>query len=182
MSRVSGRQRGSTMVEFALTVSLLLLMLFGVVDFGRALYAYHFVDHAAKEAARYGAVHGYTCNIDNSCSIANPDTGPADSNNTVIQDFVTSIVPPGIDTSSNGCGGSACLTVSPSWPVQGSPDQSPAVCNKAVDDGLGGTGPHENFPGCTIQVQVQYQFKFLVPIVSKSAVTLTGTSEMVIAH
>jgi Flp pilus assembly protein TadG len=51
-----GRQRGQSMVEFALTLPLLLLMLMGMLDLGRGLYAYSVVANAAREGARAGIV------------------------------------------------------------------------------------------------------------------------------
>jgi Flp pilus assembly protein TadG len=51
------RQRGQALVEFALGALLLFLIVFGVVDFGRVIYAYSAVSNAAREGARYGAVH-----------------------------------------------------------------------------------------------------------------------------
>ena len=56
--RFGWSQRGQTMVEFAFCAVVLLMLLFGIMDFGRALYAYHFVDNAAREATRYAIVRG----------------------------------------------------------------------------------------------------------------------------
>ncbi len=49
---------GQAMMEFALVVPVFVLLMFGVMDFGKALYAYSFVSYAAREASRYAAVHG----------------------------------------------------------------------------------------------------------------------------
>src|SRR5438105_9184732 len=46
------RQRSQSMVEFALVAPLLLLMLFGMVDFGRVIYAYITLNQAVNEGAR----------------------------------------------------------------------------------------------------------------------------------
>ena len=46
------RQRSQSMVEFALVAPLLLLMLFGIVDFGRVIYAYITLNQAVNEGAR----------------------------------------------------------------------------------------------------------------------------------
>ncbi len=51
-------QRGSALVEFALSLLVFLSLLFGVMDFGRALYTYHAVCHAAREGARFAIVNG----------------------------------------------------------------------------------------------------------------------------
>lgn len=46
---------GQTLVEFSLILPLLLIMLFGLVDFGRAFYTWLVVTNAAREGARTGA-------------------------------------------------------------------------------------------------------------------------------
>jgi Flp pilus assembly protein TadG len=52
------RQRGSTLVEQAIILPLLLALFFGVLDMGRALYSYSFVSYIAREATRWASVHG----------------------------------------------------------------------------------------------------------------------------
>lgn len=49
--------RGQNLVELAIVMPLLLLILMGVIDLGRAFHAYIVVENAAREAARYGASH-----------------------------------------------------------------------------------------------------------------------------
>jgi Flp pilus assembly protein TadG len=174
-------ERGTGLLEYALVVLLFMTMLFGVAEFGHVLYAYHFVSNAAKQATRYAAVHGSTCNDDGSCSVADPDTGPAAPGNTVIQDYVAATTPPGIDSSSvAGCGGSAVLNVCATWPIQStcttqSPPTpsgcSPVICSTTA-----------NAPGCTVQVTVSYNFNFIFPLIRKTALPLSSTSQMVIAH
>ncbi len=45
------------MVELALILPILLLIVLGLVEFGRALFIYTVVSNAAREGARYGIVH-----------------------------------------------------------------------------------------------------------------------------
>jgi Flp pilus assembly protein TadG len=47
-------QAGQTAVEFALVLPILILILMGVFDFGRAFYAYSVVANSAREGARAG--------------------------------------------------------------------------------------------------------------------------------
>lgn len=49
------------MVEFALVSTFLFSMIFGIIDFGEALYAYNQVTDAARVGARYAIVRGDTC-------------------------------------------------------------------------------------------------------------------------
>jgi hypothetical protein len=50
------RDRGVTVVEFAIIVPLLLMLVFGIVEFGRAYQARLTVSHAAREGVRVLAV------------------------------------------------------------------------------------------------------------------------------
>ena len=52
------RQRGQGLVEFALILPLLLLLMVGVIEFGRLLFMYTEVSNAAREAVRYGIARG----------------------------------------------------------------------------------------------------------------------------
>jgi Flp pilus assembly protein TadG len=51
-----GERRGQTMVEFALALPLFILLLVGIFDFGRAIYASNTVSNAAREGARLAVV------------------------------------------------------------------------------------------------------------------------------
>ncbi len=48
-------QGGQALVEFALAFTIFLLVVLGIIEFGRLLVAYSSVYTAAREAARYGA-------------------------------------------------------------------------------------------------------------------------------
>lgn len=50
-------ERGQALVEFALVIPLVILILLGIFDFGRAIYAYNTVSNAAREAARVAIVN-----------------------------------------------------------------------------------------------------------------------------
>jgi len=59
LRRFSGRDapdRGAAAVEFALVLPLLLLIVFGIIDFGRALNAQITLTQAAREGARLAAL------------------------------------------------------------------------------------------------------------------------------
>lgn len=53
MTRPARRRQGSqALIEFALVSPVLLLLLFGIVDIGRAVFYYDTINHAAREGAR----------------------------------------------------------------------------------------------------------------------------------
>lgn len=49
-------QRGQSIVEFALIMPLIILILFGIFEFGRIFYSYIVITNSAREGARIGAV------------------------------------------------------------------------------------------------------------------------------
>ena len=145
-------ERGSTLVEFALVFILFMTMLLGIAGFGHALYAYHFVSNVAREATRWAAVNGADCADDKTCA------APASASD--IDAYVKSLAPEGI-TAAN-------ITTTVTYPAVAG---GPAIC--ATTD---------NAPGCTVEVQVSYPFTFIFPLLPTKPLTLSSSSEMVIAH
>jgi Flp pilus assembly protein TadG len=88
------------MVEFAVVLVGFLTLLFGLLDFGRALYVYHFVSYAARDGTRFAIVRGASCTtFTTACPAAASD---------VTNYLETTVLPPGIDPSK--------LTVTTTWP------------------------------------------------------------------
>jgi hypothetical protein len=50
--------RGQGLVEFALIMPVFLMLIMGIVEFGRLMFIYNSVSTASREAARYGASVG----------------------------------------------------------------------------------------------------------------------------
>jgi len=164
--RLKGEE-GSGLLENAIVLTLLMTMMLGIANFGGALYGYHFVSHVAREATRWAAVNGYTCNSGSAPTCngqGGTNNGPASL--TDIQNYVKNNTPMGIDISK--------LMTTVSWPTEPS---SPQICTQEVNQ----DGPHANYPGCTVQVQVSYTSTLNFPFVNRS-LTLSSTSAMVIVH
>ena len=51
-------EKAQTMVEFALVFPIVLLITYGIIEFGRMVFIYAAVTGAAREGARYGAAVG----------------------------------------------------------------------------------------------------------------------------
>ena len=163
--------RGSALVEYAIVFLLFMTMIMGTIDFGRALYTYHYLSNVTRDAARWAAVNGSTCGGDNSCNGAGyMHNGPVLQSSDV-QTFITNQTPPGIDTTK--------LTATVTWPVS---TDSPSTCTTT-----------KNAPGCTVEVQLSYAFSFISPLVSRvipatacgkytANLCLNSVSEMIIAH
>jgi TadE-like protein len=55
-TRLRRRTRGQSLTEFALILPLLILLLMGILDFGRAIFAFNTLSNAAREGARVAIV------------------------------------------------------------------------------------------------------------------------------
>jgi Flp pilus assembly protein TadG len=56
-SRRQSRERGATLVEFAIGATVFLISLFAVLEFGRALWVHNALSDAARRGARYAVTH-----------------------------------------------------------------------------------------------------------------------------
>jgi Flp pilus assembly protein TadG len=150
--RTDHAARGSTLAEFALLLPLLFALIFGIIDFGRALYSYHFVSNAARDATRWASVRGRDCSGLSNCSAQAAD----------VSAYVASIAPMGIDASPSR------LSVDTTWVA---PPNNLAICTV-----------FPKHPGCAVKVQVKYRFKFILPFLPTSGYQMTSTSEMIISQ
>jgi Flp pilus assembly protein TadG len=146
-------ESGAAIVEFALSAAVLLTVIFGMFAMCTALYSYHFVSEAAREGSRYAMVRG------SGCSTYGKFTSNCPTTSAEVQTYVQSLDYPGI-TSTN-------LTVTTTWPTTGS------ACTPTVT-------PCNN-PGNLVKVVVSYQFPLSIPFIPTSTLTMTSTSQMVIA-
>lgn len=55
-SKIGRAARGQTLVEFALILPIFVLVIFGLVDLGRAVFVSNSLAGAARDGARYGSV------------------------------------------------------------------------------------------------------------------------------
>jgi Flp pilus assembly protein TadG len=65
LRRLRQTEAGQALVEFTMVIPIFCLLLFGLVDFGRAFYTWLLVTNAAREGARIGAVQSDATAIDN---------------------------------------------------------------------------------------------------------------------
>ncbi len=151
--------RGSVLIEFALSISVLLTLIFGIVEFARALYAYHFLPFAAAEATRYGSVRGSTW-AGTSCATVQGFACDATSGD--VNAYVQSVAAPGLTP--------AAIHATTTWPG----------ITPAGNACLSGTGA--NSPNCLVKVVVTYDFSFLLPFLPRTALRLSATSEKIIVE
>jgi len=156
-----GDDQGSTLVEMAISSSLFLAALFGIIQVCWAIYAYNFVNEAAREAARYAIVRGATYTGTN-CTSPGFATCVAQAGATGdIAQYVQNLAYPGIDPSQ--------ITTTTTWPSTVSPSTCPS------------TAPC-NGPGNLVQVIVSYPFSFHIPFVPNASFTMASTSQLVISQ
>ena len=148
---------GATLVEFALSCSILCMMLFGIVEVSLAVYTYDFVSEAARDGARYAIVRGAKCAGMPDCNIST--SGP-------IQTYIQSLNYPAINTSN--------LTVTATYVTAASapPNMTWSSCS----------GSGCNKIGNAVNVQVQYPFQFNIPFWPGATIHLSNSSQMVIAQ
>jgi Flp pilus assembly protein TadG len=87
MIRAKHSERGASMAETAITMSVVLLLLFGIIDFARATYTYSWVANAARMGARWMIVRGsLSCTSGNGFVIDN-----CGAQTTALQTYVRSL-------------------------------------------------------------------------------------------
>lgn len=150
-------ERGDSLLEFAVSAVVLFTLIFGIMEFARAMYIYHFVSYAAQTGTRYAIVRGSTWKTACSSSTSGMACNAA---NTDVTTYVKSIAPNGVDTSK--------LTVTTTWPGTAG-GSSGATCTTTT-----------NNPGCLVQVTVSYSFTWIAPFMPTTAPTLSASSEQVI--
>ncbi len=59
-NRGKARRKGAAVIEFAVIAPLLFLLIFGMIEFGRAMMSLEIMTNAAREGARHGVLNGST--------------------------------------------------------------------------------------------------------------------------
>jgi hypothetical protein len=131
-------EAGSALVEFAIAITVILTVLFGIIDMGRALYAYDWVANSARLGTRYAMVRGTSCSTLVSGCEAGPPIGARQSD---VQAYINSDAV-GISTDPS------ILTVT-------------AIC----DVGQSAFQPLPCAPGQGVIVKIKYTFSFVSPLV-----------------
>lgn len=160
--------RGQALVETALILPLFLVLLLGIVDMGRAVWASTSLASAAREAARYAIVHG----------------GAAST--------VCPVGPPAADTVIPAAS-SACPYPSPSKQsivdaalaaaIAGGTNTTVTVCYGLNCTGDTDTVNATNARGTPITVVITSNVNLVVPsLLGRSSFALSGSSTMVVNH
>lgn len=167
VKRVTGDEEGSSLVEMAMALSLLLVLVLGVIQFSYGMYAMNTVSDAAREGARWAMVRGLT-----SCSNT-PGLSKCKATPTDIQNYVLGLGFPGLKA--------ANMTVSTTW--LSATASTPTVWVAC------GTTDACKARGNQVQVSVTYAFPLNLPSMDKwkivfrpSTLNLSSSSTMVVSQ
>lgn len=131
LRQLRGGERGQALVEFALAASVALFLIFGIIEFGRALFAYDLVAQAARVGTRYAIVHATIPPHD--CSSTKIGTTPCET------DDIAYILSKMTGVSSSQ------ITVKQPFTWEG----ASATCSSTAS------------PGCYVGIEVDYTFSFI---------------------
>src|SRR5690242_12145037 len=97
-------QKGSALMESAFVFTAFMVIIFGIMDWGRIMLANNFVSYAAREGARYAIVHGSS----------SPHPAAASDVTTVVKNQAVALDP-------------SKITVTTTWSPNNSPGSSATV-------------------------------------------------------
>jgi Flp pilus assembly protein TadG len=160
--RLSGEQ-GNALVEFSLSVFVLLTLLFGIIDIGRALYAYDWIYNAARQATRWAMVRGNPCDSLLPGCDAQPPRPTGNDIQNYVRDTPESPYTDGLDTT--GIDTSAVTVTSTCFATNDINPNPPCA------------------PAGFIQIQVKYVFHPITPFLGQfnnDTMTMTSTSQRVV--
>jgi len=143
---------GASLLEFAISASVLLSMIMGIMLISLAIYTHHELAEVARDATRYASVHGNTCSVSGSSCTATA---------TQVQNYAKSLEYPGIDGSK--------LTVTATYSSY--PSGSSCTPNTNCEN-----------PGDLVTVTVTFPYSLGLPFVSSRVLSMTSTSAMVISN
>ena len=162
-------QRGSELVEFALSFWVLMTLLFALIFFSFGMYSYVYAANAAQEGTQFATVRGGTWTT--ACNTSAPPSFiikyDCTASTTDVQNYLRANTPPGIVPSQ--------VSVTTSWPG------TTATCNSSC---TACTSPNTaQSKGCMVKVVVSYNY-LLFPTLLRTTLTtaLQSTSERTIAQ
>jgi Flp pilus assembly protein TadG len=152
-------ERGSIAIEFALSVIILAMLVFGCIGVAMAFYTYQVVNEYARDASRFAIVHGAGCiaaTTGTTCAIG-PATSP--TANAALKSYLNNEIFPGINGNN--------LQVTTTYAAAPGAAACTAPCNSA---------------GNQVTVDVAYRYLYNIPFVPSNTFTMHGTSTMVISQ
>jgi Flp pilus assembly protein TadG len=162
-------QRGSALVEVAVTTIPLLMLIFGVIEISLAIYNFHYLANAAHEAARYAIVRGssWSTGCDGSGSAGSGyGSSQCTASTNDIANYVANRNFPGISIAASN----VCVQYFSSVPS--------STSNSCTTS----TGTLANAPGDIVEVRIRVPYQVTIPGLPVYTWNLQSTSQMVIAQ
>ena len=159
---------GATVVEMAVASIIALALIFGMFQLSMALYSYHFVAEAAREASRFAMVRGSEC----AANFSNSYCSPSASSNSGAQ-------PQDVSTYVNSLGYpfASKLSTSTTWLAK-SQDSNGYDIWTSCGTGITCKHPFDH----AVQVTVSYPYPLNVPFINKITINMASKSTMVISQ
>jgi Flp pilus assembly protein TadG len=159
--RAKSGSRGQALVEFAFVLPILILLMVGIFDFGRAVYAFNTVNNAAREGVRLAIV-------DQNCNAIGQMAEQHASSLDVSWNYDGSLAP-----------GAACFADAQEVHIQfleagytGDDSTAPQDFSDSCDPGQP-PGPYSGTRlGCVAEVTVTYEYTAATPIIGNLIGTL----------
>jgi len=164
LSRKLPASPSQALVETVLLIPLLMLLVFGMLDFARVYYFVANVNNAAREGARNAILNIYTGPQTPSCTSSPYTTCPVQTDTAIVNAATTELSGTGISP----------ITVQACPPYSAS---SPACSTSATRTGNYNSGVR-NY---NVTVSVQYSFQLLTPLMGNllgNPLTFTATAVM----
>jgi Flp pilus assembly protein TadG len=162
-----GEQQAQSLVETALSITVLMILIFAAIEAAWGAYSIHYLANAAHEATRYAVVRGGTWN-----SACDPSGSPGagygssmcQASPTDIENYVANRDFPGIGITASD----VCVEYFSSLPTS------------ATQACYANSSP--NAAGDIVQVTITYPFSIPLPFLANYTWHLASTSQMVIAQ
>jgi Flp pilus assembly protein TadG len=148
------REKGSSLVETALTLTIFFALLLGITQLAMVVYYYHTINEVARETTRWAAVRG-----SGSCLTPQKVTD-CNANATTIKSHVAGLNVAGITAS----------------------DVTVAWCNPPVGGTVDNTCSQANAPGNLVKITVTSSKPLVLPMIHTFPLSMTSTSKMLIAQ
>ena len=153
VARDPDKARGQSLVEFALVIPIIVLLVAGFVEVGRAVYSYNTLANAAREGARIAAVNQISAATD--CDESRPVEDPANAHWSII----------GCVRAAAGVLGTQAGDITVSYLT---PPNTSLSCTPTLH------------VGCIASVTVAYQYSVSTPLISAivPSIAMSSTSQM----
>lgn len=168
--RKAGDERGQSLVETALSMLVMLIFIFGVIEACWAVYSFHYLGNVTHEAARYAIVRGssWGTSCDGSGTAGSGyGSSMCTASTADIANYVANRNFPGISITASD----VCVEY-----LSSVPSSATQNCNTSTGTTL------SNSPGDIVQVTITYPFTIQLPGLSDHIWHLMSTSQMVIAQ